>query len=318
MKYSLCSGFALHVGSLLEQRSVLGYAVDDYRNHLSNFDRFCVTNFPDAAYLTQEIAFAWCDEAKGNGGANRACIIRSLGRHLRLAGEDAYILPPSFFPKKRPSLPHIFTDEELKSFFEAADLFTSCKASPLIEYTVPVIFRLQYSCGMRPQEVRCLRRSDIDFRDGTIYISDGKHYRDRRLPVDKHVLEMCRKYDLIAETAIHNRFYFFQSPTGGAYTSAWLGKTFHKCWEATGNGAKHINCSPYSLRHRYATELLTRWMEEGRDLDALIPCLSAYMGHKSFSATYYYIHLLPERLSRMSAMHVANIIPEVPDYGEDV
>jgi integrase len=311
------SSFAYHISDMLEQRSLLGYSTDDYRRHLSNFDRFCVVNYPDATNLTQEIAFAWCNDSQGNGGANRACIIRSLGRYLLLAGEDAYVLPPMFFIKKRAALPYIITDAELKNFFGVTDMFSKSMASPLLEYTMPVIFRLQYACGMRPQEVRCLRRTDFDFRNGTIYIAGGKHYKDRRLPVDMRVLEMCRKYDLIAETVICDRTYFFQSPTGGAYTCAWLSSAFRKCWEISGNGSKPAKCNPYSLRHRYATEILMRWMEEGADLDARIPCLSAYMGHKTFSATYYYIHLLPGRLSRISAMHVANIIPEVADYGEE-
>jgi integrase len=318
MKYQFCSGFAGHIKNMLEQRALLGYSTDDCHSYLANFDRFCAANFPNETALTQDIAFAWCNDAKGNGGANRACIIRSFGRHLILAGEETYVLPPLFFVKKRPALPYICTDIELKSFFEATDSLASCAASPLLEYTVPVIFRLQYACGMRPQEVRRLRRVDIDLENGTVYIADGKHYRDRRLPVGGQVMEMCRKYDRIADTVLYNRTYFFQSPMGGAYTTAWLSGTFRKCWEKGGNGAKPDKCTPYSLRHRYATETLMRWLEEGKDMDAWIPYLSAYMGHMTFSATYYYVHLLPERLACIDAMSIPNIIPEVGANEEDI
>ena len=222
MKYQFCSGFAGHIKNMLEQRALLGYSTDDCHSHLANFDRFCAANFPNETALTQDIAFAWCNDAKGNGGANRACIMRSFGRHLILAGEETYVLPPLFFVKKRPALPYICTDIELKSFFEATDSLASSATNPLLEYTVPVIFRLQYACGMRPQEVRRLRRVDIDLENGTVYIADGKHYRDRRLHVGGQVMEMCRKYDQIADTVLCNRTYFFQSPMGGAYTTAWL------------------------------------------------------------------------------------------------
>ena len=316
MKYQFCSGFAHRIGDMLKQRSVLGFTIDDYQNKLANFDRFCAKNFSDESILTKEIAFSWCDNAHGNGGANRACVIRSLGRYLILAGEEAYIVPPAFFPKKKPALPYILADSELKRFFEATDHIPSCKASPLIDYTLPVIFRLMYACGMRPQEVRLLRRMDINFNKGTIYIAGGKHYKDRSLPIDLQIMGMCGKYDRIADAVIPGRAYFFQSPTGGAYTKAWLSSSFRKCWDMSGNGAKQGNCSPYSFRHRYATETLMRWLEEGKELDAWIPYLSAYMGHKSFSATYYYVHLLPERFARMEAMHIAGIIPGVADYEE--
>jgi hypothetical protein len=40
------------------------------------------------------------------------------------------------------------------------------------------------------------------------------------------------------------------------------------------------------------------------------------MGHEDFSSTFYYIHLLPERLAKMEFMHIEGIIPEVI-YEED-
>jgi integrase len=225
-------------------------------------------------------------------------------------------MPQMFFPHKKPSLPYICADIELKRFFEAADCFPGDCRNPLFEYTIPTIFRLQYACGMRPQEVRKLRRADINFPNGTIYIADGKHYKDRRLAVNGYVMEMCRKYNRIAEATIPGRTYFFQSTAGGAYTSNWLSDSFSKCWAISGNGEKRGRCTPYSLRHRYATETLTRWLEDGRDLDAWIPYLSSYMGHASFSATYSYIHLLPERLAGLDYACANNIIPEV-NYDEE-
>ena len=56
-----------------------------------------------------------------------------------------------------------------------------------------------------------------------------------------------------------------------------------------------------------------RWVEEGKDLNSWIPYLSAYMGHITFKSTFYYVHLLPERLSRMDFTRTSGIIPEVCD-----
>ena len=295
----------------------MGYATENYHNIYANFDRFCIANFPYDTELTQEIAFAWCNEAQGSAGSKRAVLIRGLGRYLLAEGEGAYILPPMFFPYRKPTLPYICTDFEIKNFFDATDRFPSDCRSPLLEYTIPVIFRVQYACGLRPQEVRNLRRIDFNFPDQTIYIADGKHYKDRKLAVDEHVMEMCWKYDGIAESAIPGRTFFFQSPAGDkAYSSCWLSDNFARCWDMSGNGSKRNNCVPYSLRHRYATETMMRWLDEGRELEAWIPYLSAYMGHASFTATYYYIHLLPERLARFDYMRTNHVIPEAVDHEE--
>ena len=317
MNYHFCSGFAGRIGESMRQRAMLGYSVEDYTTRLANFDRFCVSNFPGATTLTQDIAFAWCNDAQGNAGAKRAVIIRGFGRYLLSVGEDAYILPSLFFPTKKPTLPYICSDSELKNFFGATDRVPSDSRHPLLEYTIPTVFRLQYACGLRPQEVRQLRRVDVNSSNSTIYIADGKHYKERRLAVDELVMDMCSNYDRIADSVVPGRTYFFQSPRGGAYTGNWLSDNFSKCWAKSGNGDKRSNCVPYCLRHRYATETLMRWLEEGRDIDAWIPYLSAYMGHASFSATYYYTHLLPERIGRMDYMRTNNIIPEAIDYEDD-
>jgi len=317
MKYEYRSGFANRIRSMMEQRAVLGYTTENYHHVYANFDRFCIENFPDETVLTQKIAFAWCNDAQGNAGSKRAVLIRALGRYLLAEGEDAYIVPPMFYPYRKPALPYICTDYEIENFFDAADLFPGDCRHPLLEYTIPVIFRVQYACGMRPQEVRNLRRADVNFSDKTIYIADGKHYKDRKLPVDEYVMEMCWKYDGIAESVIPARTFFFQSSAGDkAYSSCWLSDNFTRCWEMSGNGRKRDNCYPYSLRHRFATETMMRWLDEGKELEAWIPYLSAYMGHASFTATYYYIHLLPERLARLDFMRTNHIVPEAIDHEE--
>jgi len=322
MSYVFSSGFASRIIDHIEQRSILGYSIAGTKDILANFDRFCKGRFPEETNLTQEIAFAWCDDAQGNAGSKRSIVLRSFSRYLALTGEDAYTLPPMFFPMKKPGLPYICTDSELARFFEATDRFQSDCRSPLLEYTIPVIFRLQYACGLRPQEARKLRRMDVDLSGRTIYIADGKHYKDRKLPVGERVMEMCCKYDRIAEEIVPGRAHFFQSPAGSAYTPCWLSDSFSKCWEMSGNesrrrnGGRRSDCTPYSLRHRYATETLMRWLEEGRNLNAWIPYLSAYMGHASFTATYYYLRMLPERLAHMDSMRTNHIIPEAADYEE--
>ena len=48
----------------------------------------------------------------------------------------------------------------------------------------------------------------------------------------------------------------------------------------------------YDFRHTFATECICRWMREGRDIDAMLPFLSAYMGHARYRTAWE--KLLPE------------------------
>ena len=319
MTYGFKSGFARQIQDMIENRAAMGRSVKDYAKIFANFDRFCVSHFPNDTILTKEVAFAWCNDAKGNGkgGYNRASAIRGFARYLALLGEDAFCMPPSFFPMQKAKPPIIMNDAELKSFFEASDCYPGNKKNVLLEFTIPVIFRLQYACGMRPQEVLGLRCADFNFIDSTIYVAESKNHKDRCLPVNAGVMEMCRKYDRMAEKIIFGRTYFFQAQSGNAYTSDWLCAAFHICWEISGNRIDNGSCTPYALRHNFATQTLMRWVEEERCLDAMIPYLSSYMGHKQFADTYYYIHLLPERLALMDFTRSDGIIPEVYSDEED-
>lgn len=44
----------------------------------------------------------------------------------------------------------------------------------------------------------------------------------------------------------------------------------------------------YDFRHTFATECICRWMREGRDIDAMLPFLSAYMGHARYEDTLFH------------------------------
>jgi integrase/recombinase XerD len=48
------------------------------------------------------------------------------------------------------------------------------------------------------------------------------------------------------------------------------------------------------LRHTFAVHRLIQWYEEGEDLNAKLPFLVAYLGHKDFTGTQKYLHLTAE------------------------
>ena len=314
MKYIFSSGFAADIQKMLEFKESLGHSRDSYASNLRQFDRFCAESYPDATCLTRELADAFSAGADGTP-RSPGCLkaVREFGKYLVSTGQAAYVIPSQFTRQPKPDAPYPVTDEELRRFFLATDSLESCKNNRLLEYMVPVMFRLQFSCGMRPQEVRRLKCVDFNFHKSTVYISKGKKNKDRVLAVLPETMELCRKYDCIAARLSPGRIYFFPSVSGGAYTAHGVTHMFHKCWEMAGNSTSGRPCTPYDLRHAYATRVLMGWVEEGKPLDACIPYLSAYMGHERFQDTYYYIHLIPQRLSKMGFMDVHGIIPEVDD-----
>lgn len=308
------SNFSKSLEDMIEFKTALGHKMKSYKWYLLNFDKFCQENFPNEYVLTSELALAWCNATKEKSRSGyRFHIIREFGKYLVANGQKAFVIPSTLIPKLKIDIPYLLTDEELENFFKATDKIPHFSQSPLLEYTIPVIFRLQYACGLRPQEVRLLKVSNFDFEHNTIYIEDSKWCKDRRLAVTSNIMELCYKYNIIANTIIPNREYFFTSPNGKAYSHGWLTAKFHYCWDLSGNSTDKGSCVPYDLRHNFATRTLHKWVEQGLDINEYIPYLSAYMGHASFSSTFYYIHLLPEKLSHMDFTQCKDIIPEVTE-----
>ena len=306
------SSFATDIIGMTQWRSTLGYSEKCYRYELKKFDEFCSEKYPEADLLTWDIVSSYLEMVNARRDVHCSVVaLRNLAKYQIMLGKEACVFPVDFFSHKRKKLPHIMTDAECEKFFHAADNYPPDTRNPLLEYTVPVIFRLMYATGMRPLEVRKLTRSDLDFEHDIIYIAESKGRKDRRIAVDHRLMEMCRKYDNIARSIYPQTQIFFTNRNRNMHDSCGLQRFFKKCWEFAGNPKNLEYCSPYILRHNFATKTLMRWIEEGKQLENYIPYLSAYMGHETFRETYYYIHLLPDRIARLDYMNISDVIPEV-------
>jgi integrase len=304
------SGFAGHIEDMLAWRRAVGLGHVGLGREIRSFDEFCAREHPGLGDLTRELAVEWFGAGRGDGwSAWRVLAVRQLGQYLQMAGADAFVAPASWAKQPTPGLPHMFTDDELTAFFAAADSLAPVWNSPFREHIVPVVFRLILGCGLRPQEARGLSRSDVDVDAAALTVRHAKHGKERRLAIAADLADALRRYDQLAEARDPGRERFFEVGPGQGLGGQWLARQYHLCRRLAGGVAP--GSTPYTLRHNYATRTLTRWVEEGRDLGAWLPYLSAHMGHETYKATAHYIHLLPERLAAAGLNNADGVIPEV-------
>ena len=90
---------------------------------------------------------------------------------------------------------------------------------------------------------------------------------------------------------------------------------FARIWDEAGlarpsDGRQPV---PYDFRHHFAYACIERWRIQGKDVHAMLPYLSRYMGHASFDSTYYYIHTSPDFLDAYDGITKASqeLLPEV-------
>ena len=140
-------------------------------------------------------------------------------------------------------------------------------------------------------------------------IERSKRNKDRRVPVTGDLAGLLARFDHLADLRRPDREWFFEDRHGRQYSPSWLIAGYHLCCELAGGIAPAS--TPYTLRHNYATRTLMRWVEEGKDIEAWLPYLAAYMGHQKYSSTAWYVHLLPGRLAATGLTSAAGIIPAV-------
>ena len=312
------SAFAPKLEAMLEYRIARGYKEKSYLPAFMKFDKFCLTNFSNTDELTNEVVHAWLDVEvfEESCFAAPTTVIRQLGKYLSAIGEKAYILPERFTPKKSKFTPHIFTDIELSSLFNEIDKLEPTKREPFISEIAPVLFRLIYTCGLRPNEGRNLELANVNLDTGELLITKTKHSKERILIMSDDMLNMCRTYNVTRNVFGGNSIYFFPAHNGEPFTSSQIANIFVKAWIRT-------VCSPenpvprsirvYDLRHRFASACLNRWLDEGRDLLVMLPYLRAYMGHNTLSETAYYIHILPENLVKSAGINWSALNELIPE-----
>lgn len=324
MRYPLSSSFANRIVDFVDHKNSLGHSYEESCRILWKFDIFCCDNFPNKTMLDRDVALAWLEirDTEGKAGhRNRIMVLREFAKYLNAIGEDAYLIPISMTTKGPRYVPHIFTESEIAAFFYGADHFTPHEKAPARHLVVPVFYRMLYCCGLRPSEARLLRKENVDLVRGVLYIEESKGHKDRAVVVADDLLQLMRRYLPKVTNIYPNCLFFFPRHDGmGPYSKHWTMETFRLCFQM-GGMTQFDGPRPrvYDFRHTFATECICRWMREGKDVDAMLPFLSAYMGHARFEDTAYYIHMIPDfyrRIGRIDIADYESLLPEVCDESE--
>ena len=295
----------------------LGYSASTYDEALRRFDTFCAENYPSEDTVTEQIANQWLEKRFGentNGHIRRMITLKGFLIFLKARKPDTYTIPDGMVGEYKPYMPYLYSNDELDRFFLAADTMPVNPVAVHREKICPVIFRMLYCCGLRPQEPIKLMRSDVNLADGTIYIANSKVHKDRIVAMSEELRDLCAKYDDLMQSCMPERTHFFQRPDdGNAYDIQWLQRTFRSCIRHSGLSFSIKHPRVYDWRHNFATRVIQKWIQQGDDVAVMLPYLSTYMGHTSLEDTAYYVHLVPEHLEK-DRMNEWSAIPEVPAY----
>jgi len=214
-----------YIEDMLLYKESIGYSRESYENRLGRFCKYMESKQLNASNLNEDVILSWCSrwESESPSGARRRIqAVRELLKYLNAIGVDCYVIPSSFLPRQKTPKPYIFTDTEMLSIFKECDKLPSNQKSPYRHLILPVLLRLIFFCGLRPNEGRELQSQDIDFNKGVLLIRKSKSHKERYVPLSNDILRMCADYRKTVSGIFADHTYFFPSESGIPFTRQWL------------------------------------------------------------------------------------------------
>jgi integrase/recombinase XerD len=150
---------------------------------------------------------------------------------------------------------------------------------------------------MRVGEALRLRVSEVDWDDAVIQVRHSKFDKGRDVPVSASTIDALTAYRRQRDRRRPQTACLFVSLAGTAVAYSHFQTTFHNAVLAAGVGSGSAT-SPriHHLRHSFAVRTLLGWYRSGLDVEALLPRLSTYLGHREPRFTYRYLSATPELL----------------------
>jgi len=282
------------------QRS-LGY---DYQKptvlRFKELDTFLFKHGYSKIEMTQEMYDLWIakrgNETHTNRG-RRCSVFTTFAKYLLSIGYDNIFVPTLINTRmwKSKFVPYIFSHDEIKNIFKAADKIDN--VTHIDTLTFVVMLATLYTCGLRISEVLNIKLQNINFTTGAIQILDSKNHVSRLIVASDSLRQKLTEYHLNYTCPIKEE-YFFRTTSGMQVPYNTFRILYHKTL-ALAQIPKKDNCRYkypriHDLRHTFAVHSLEKMVSEGYDTYVLLPLLSKYLGHKHIIETEYYLRFTEE------------------------
>lgn len=308
-----------HLTAFVAFKRSMGYRYEIEAAILRRFDRWSGTQPNDpGGTLPQAWVEGWLARSPLEGDKThrrRVGVLRHCALYRNTIGQAAYIPEPLAPSRHYTFVPHIFTAHELTRIFAAADhlLMHRQATRPGVW---PVLLRLLYGCGLRVSEAIRLTLADIDWQDQPLTIRGSKFGKDRCLPMAPSVSTLLHGYIHRVHSESPPSAWVFSHRDGTPMTRDNGYRRFREMLWYAGIPHRGQGRGPrvHDLRHTFAVHTLKAAVDRNEDVQAVLPVLSAYLGHASLGATEQYVRLTADAFPalRQTVDAAAGwVIPEV-------
>jgi integrase/recombinase XerD len=200
-------------------------------------------------------------------------------------------------PTESTFTPYVLSKNDIQRLLQLA---AQLNRQPFRAKLYRALLLILYCTGLRFGEALRLRMRDIDTSSGLLFVEQTKG-RARWVPFHRSLAKELDKYlvarQIYAPSRPEDYFLVGANKRKLPITTASdnVRKLLRKAGLKPNQGRRGPR--PYDLRHTFAVHRLTRWYEQGIDINARLPWLSAYMGHDDILGTETYLTATPRLLS---------------------
>ncbi len=187
------------------------------------------------------------------------------------------------YPKREKKLPQVLYETELFALFDSIDTSKKYGKRNL------AILTILYSTGMRISELENLKALEFTKYEQSIIIT-GKGNKERVVPLNKYMFDVVDDYICFERDGLLQNEeceYLFINNRGTKLSSRGIRYVINNIVKQS---ELLIKVSPHTLRHSFATHLLSAGMD--------IRMVQELLGHESLTTTEVYTHLDEENLRR--------------------
>lgn len=286
-----------YLNHLQYERNASPHTLRNYRSDLLQFRDYLARSRSqttidiksvDALSIRGFLGFLFEREKKKTSIARKLAAVRAFFKFL--AREGALAENPAATistPKLDKTLPRILTEEELNSMLDCVGEAAKT-GNPLLRRDLAIL-ELLYASGLRVSELVGLDLRSVNFGDRMLLVrgkgrkerivpfgSKASRALDDYLPARERILKDAKKTGMTA---------LFVNARGERLTSRSVDRIVKRYVRTFGPS---LRVSPHSLRHAFASHLLT----EGADLRAI----QEMLGHASLATTQKYTQVSIKQL----------------------
>jgi integrase/recombinase XerD len=289
-----------HLQQYLQLRRRLGFKLRDAGGILSKFVLFAKRQ--RAAFVTTKLALRWaiqpvdCHPALWTTRLNK---VRQFAQYVSALDPRTEIPPHGLLPHRyHRKSPYLYSDQEVHDLISAARRLPSPQHLRGATYTT--LFGLLAVTGMRVGEALGLDRADVDLAQALLTVRQTKGNQPRLVPIHPSTVQVLRRYERLRDRVCPQPIsrHFFLSERGAPLTYCIVRYWFIKVSRQIGLRQPSDRHGPriHDLRHRFSIRTLVHWYRTDQDVEAHLPELATYLGHRHVNDTYWYLSATPELL----------------------